>query len=214
MNIQAFIANWDSPTCDAELLRRQLDPFYDTKILQAYDVPFAVQWHEALSRFTGDVLLWVMADVRLPQAPVSFLVEMEKVLSRSDIWMYAPNLEWTSTRYNPARCTEILPGVIDVANTDQVICAVKWDLLNIVPPLSTQLNPRGWRYDYLMTAVARRFGAHAVRDTRFTATHPYGSIYSTEAAQVQTDAWHRSLPLEWQNQICSLMDEQGRNSKE
>lgn len=192
--VQAFIPRWNSPTCHAEQLRLALHPHVDrVEVLEAYDVPFAEQWAEARSKFTGDIFLWVMADVSLPSNVITFVMRMTNVLcSRIGVAAWAPNIEHSAVVYNRKRLKELVTDVYDVPGTDLVCVALRAGLLGLLP----EPSPHGWCFDYLIAGAARSvFGEHAVRDYSVTVKHPLGKkAYDECKALKETGEWLGGLP--------------------
>jgi hypothetical protein len=191
--IQAFIADWDSPRTDPYTLLRQLGEHCEVTLLKAYDVPFSVQWEEAVNRFTGDIFLWVMADAKLPFDVSAMFNTMYKIYSTHDVGMYAPNLDWTSMTYDCSKLKEFIPksNIYEVPGTDLIFVSLSADLLETLPPLDN--NRHGWLYDYLIASVAEKMGLAVLRDYNFTIDHPYGKAYSEIAAQKQAAQWFDQL---------------------
>jgi hypothetical protein len=192
MRIQAFIPDWKSPKTNAPLMYDALDAYCETTILDAYDVPFARQWEEAVSRFTGDIFLWAMADVE-PGNFEDMFPRMVKIYERGDIAMYAPNIHYSSQRYDKSKLRYVEPDLYEVCGTDLLFCSLTKELLSALPPLGVNLH--AWSYDYLMTVIAHRQGKRVVRDYRFDLRHPEGSIYSKPEALEQQHWWLNHLDV-------------------
>lgn len=195
MRIQAFIPDWKSPKTNAFLMYYALDAHCETTILDAYDVPFAQQWEEAVSRFTGDIFLWAMADVE-PGNLEDMFPRMVQIYERGDIAMYAPNVHYSSQRYDKSKLRYVEPDLYEVCGTDLVFCSLTKELLSALPPLGC--NSHAWSYDYLMTVIAHEQGKRVVRDYRFDFSHPEGSIYDKSDAVAEQRRWFMNLPAQWQ----------------
>jgi hypothetical protein len=192
MRIQAFIADWKSSTTNALLMYGALNAHCETTILDAYDVPFAQQWEEAVSRFTGDIFLWAMADVE-PENLEDMFPRMVQIYERGDIAMYAPNIYYSSQRYDKSKLRYVEPDIYEVCGTDLLFCSLTKELLSALPPLGC--NSHAWSYDYLMTVIAHRQGKRVVRDYRFDFSHPEGSIYNKPQALAEQATWMKSLDI-------------------
>jgi hypothetical protein len=203
MRIQAFINDWNSPRARQLVLARHLEesaPDRDTRIdiqlLESYDVPFSVQWDEAVSKFTGDIFVWAMADT-FPFDPTStrrMFSTMKHAYAVCDVAMYAPNVDWTSVVYNTKKLKPIMQGVFEVPATDLVFATLDRELLERLPPLGN--NTHGWAYDYLMAHIAtHEMGRRraVVRDYNFLINHPQGKAYSEPEAEAQKNTWIASL---------------------
>jgi hypothetical protein len=199
MIIEAFIPDWDSPRTRASVLLTVLEQGCKTKILDSYDVPFSVQWEEAVSKFTGDIFLWAMADT-MPQEPNrvgEMFLKMRCMYDRGDIAMYAPNVDWTSQVYNTNKLRVVEPNVFEVCGTDLVFASLSRELLELLPPLG--VNTHAWGYDYLMTHIAhQKLGKKVVRDYNYLIDHPQGKAYKDEEAQNEMMRWQKGLPWEYQ----------------
>lgn len=195
MKIQAFIPEWNSPRCNADYVLRQLERYCATAtILDSYDVPFSIQWEEAVRRFDGDVFLWAMGDVKLPFDVSEMFWQMRKMYQRGDVGMYAPNLDYTDMTYNRSKLPELYPGagIFEVAGTDLVFVSLNRRLLESLPLLLN--NTHGWAYDYLAAGIAYKMGYKVLRDYNFLVDHPRGKAYSEIEADEQTTKWIENLP--------------------
>lgn len=197
--VQAFIPNWAARTCDALDVYARLRPHCPTQILGAQSVPFREQWAEALSKFTGDVMIWCMADCR-PENWNRAYPAMLKLMERGDVGVWAPHLNQPSQLNGNS--IELVPGVFEVATTNMICIAVTRRMLDLMP--NVEMHPNGWLYDYLMTAVARRNGLKVVVDARFEARHTPGSIYDTTLAVSKMYRWLDELPDEWRSDVDAL----------
>jgi hypothetical protein len=195
MRIQAFIPTWHSPTTDEYRMLHALETHCETTILDAYDVPFAQQWEEAVSRFTGDIFLWAMADVE-PGNFEDMFPRMVQIYERGDIAMYAPNIHYSSQRYDKSKLRYVEPDLYEVCGTDLLFCSLTSELLLALPSLGG--NSHAWSYDYLMTVIAHKQGKRVVRDYRFDFVHPEGSIYNKGDAMTERCQWFMGLPTQWQ----------------
>ena len=202
MRVQAFIPDWDSPTCNSYEVYSRLSPYCSTEILSSYGTPFREQWNEALSLFTDDIMIWAMADCR-PENWDCAYPAMLKLMNRGDIGIWAPHLNKPSQLTR--KSVEIESGIFDVQFTNMVCIAISKTLLDQMPVI--EMHPNGWMYDYLMTAVARRNGMKNIVDTRFEVLHKYGSIYDTTAAEQEMKRWHERLPEPWKQDINKLREE-------
>lgn len=202
MNVQAFIPNWKAPLCDAEQVQKILSVCCPATILNAYDVSFREQWQEAVQRFTGDIMVWAMADCR-PRKWAEAYPEMVKWMSRGDVGVWAPLL--TDPQQPLRNAVEGERGVFEVGTTNLIFVAVSRQLLDAMPPIEMHRN--GWMYDYLMTAVARKHGWKMLVDTRFQVRHTSGSIYPLARAQRETDIWLSRLSPEWRLAVDAIWDE-------
>jgi hypothetical protein len=207
MHIQAFIPDWKSPKTNASLMYYALDPHCETTILDAYDVPFAQQWEEAVSRFTGDIFLWAMADVE-PGNFEDMFPRMVQIYERGDIAMYAPNIHYSSQRYDKSKLRYVEPDVYEVCGTDLLFCSLTSELLFALPSLGC--NSHAWSYDYLMTVIAHKQGKRVVRDYRFDFSHPEGSNYNKGDAMLERLHWMVDLPMDLQEGIVEQQKLQGQ----
>jgi hypothetical protein len=201
MKVQAFIPNWKAPTCDAVEVYSRLITHCPAEILHGYSLPFREQWEEALSKFTGDILLWAMADCR-PENWARAYPAMLKLMAREDVAIWAPNLNQPTQLAGREVRPDSEPGVFETATSNMICFAVKRALLEKIPPVEMHRN--GWMYDYLMTAVARDNGMKVLVDGRFEARHTPGSIYDTRRAEFEAMLWTANLPSPWKARVLDL----------
>ena len=182
MRIEAFIPDWPSyhaihAASHANVLSRR----YPTRILDDPKDFFNAQWQKARDQFTGDVLLWVMADVTLPERFNVMLNEMERVMARGDVGWYAPDVAWTSFIYNKTELTQVEPEIYEVPNTDSLLFAVRGDVVRKMPLIDPALCFM-WGMDVTAATVVRQMGLKMVRDYRFKASHPNSTAYNIDRA--------------------------------
>lgn len=181
MNVQCFIPDWPGPKQHAKQLAVQIRPYCPVTILDDPDDYFNAQFEKARQRFTGDVMLWVMADVTLPEDFGSMFQEMIRMLSRPDVGWYAPDIDWTSYIYHKHRLRQVEEGIYEVPNTDSLCIGIRRDLLDRVPHVDPKVSYM-WGMDIAALATARQMGLKTVRDYRFKAKHPNHTGYEIERA--------------------------------
>lgn len=216
MRIQAFIADWDSPHTHAKVIQQHIhcETTVPVRILSRRNEPWAYQWEEAVSKFNGDVMLWIMADTRLRDNSSGecrhkeLIQKIQDVYSSGDVWSYAPNLDYTAQIYNTKKLKEHSPDVYEVCGTDLVFVSVHRNLLRLLPSLG--VNIRGWAYDYLMTYFANQMGKKVVRDYSFMVDHPETNSYDRTDADTKMHNWLMSLPQNWRTGVYDLMNEQAK----
>ena len=140
---------------------------------------FTEQWAEMRKRFSGDVMLWVMADAYLFDFPVIY-PEMTRLLSRDDVGAYAPNVCWTGHVYDISKLIAVEPSVYEVPMPDLLCYAVKAEVLNQMPEVT--IRSHGWGIELLLSAIAKRMGKKVVRDYKSTVGHPNSTHYAIPEA--------------------------------
>jgi hypothetical protein len=148
-----------------------------------------------------------MADVE-PGNFEDMFPRMVQIYERGDIAMYAPNIHYSSQRYDKSKLRYVEPDVYEVCGTDLLFCSLTSELLFALPPLGC--NSHAWSYDYLMTVIAHRQGKRVVRDYRFDFKHPEGSSYDKVTALYQYGQWLTKLPTEMRLGIMDQQDLQAR----
>lgn len=174
MKIQAFIPTWPGEKQHPEILLKTISPFCEATVLDNPKHYFTEQWAEMRKRFSGDVMLWVMADAYLFDFPVIY-PEMTRLLSRDDVGIYAPNVCWTGHVYDISKLEKVDVGVYEVPMTDLLCYAVKADILNKMPPIKARSH--GWGIEIVLTAIATKMGKKTVRDYKSTVGHPNSTNY-------------------------------------
>lgn len=182
MKVQAFIPDWPSngKTHAAEIVA-QLKQYCPTTVLNDPNDYFNAQWEKARALFTGDILLWCMADVIPPVEFEAMYNEGIRILSRPDVGWYAPDIDWTSYIYDQKDLRHVENAVYEVPNTDSLCFMIRRDVVDAMP----HINPRVsfmWGMDITAIATARLKGLKVVRDYRFKAGHPNNTGYSIPQA--------------------------------
>jgi hypothetical protein len=182
MNVQAFVPDWPGEKQHAANIVAALSR-YPVHILNDPSEYFNAQWARARSMFTGDVLLWVMADAILPANFGEMLPEMERVMATGRVGWYAPDLEWTSFIYNRSTLLEFEQGIFEVPNTDSVCFGIRGDVVRAMPHIDPKLCFM-WGMDFTAILTAHLMGLKIVRDYRFKIEHPNSTGYDIEEASV------------------------------
>ena len=174
MKVQAFIPTWPGDKQHPEEIVQIVSPCCEVCVMDNPEHYFNDQWEEMRNKFTGDIMLWIMADVTLHSFPEMYK-EMLRLMSRDDVGIYAPNVCWTGHVYDISKLIEIEPQVCEVAMTDMLCYAVRADVLSKLPRITTRTH--GWGIEIFLTALATKMGRKTVRDYRFTVDHPNSTGY-------------------------------------
>lgn len=214
MNVQCFIPDWPGPKQHAADIFRQVVALAPTTILDEPTDYFNAQWEKARQKFLRnngdkDILLWIMADITLPENFNSLFTEMKRVMERGDIGWYAPNVEWTSFIYDKKdlRCVE--GEIFEVPNTDSLCFAIRGDVLRKMPFINPQLCYM-WGMDFTAFATARMMGLKTVRDYKFKVLHPNSTGYIIDQASVGMKYLFESYPSDFRVEVQKLIDEANR----
>lgn len=210
MKVQVFIPDWNHPTCK---VNRVVNDFKEagaeTTVLDAYDVPFAQQWSEAVFRFTGDIFFYAMADVTPPLNTKKMVEEMTAVFELYNVGAYTPKIKGSGFTYSEKRLRltgrEFEPDMYRVPANSMLFIGIRKELLEALPPLGD--NIRGWYLDYVLSAYAKKAGQFVAYDAAHEAVHPYQSNYPTGDALERAQAWLRTLPLDIQTVTETLIGE-------
>lgn len=193
MRVQAFIPNWPGPKQHADKIFNELTNYCPTTILNDPDDYFNAQWEKAREMFTGDVLLWVMADVTLPERFQFMFFEGLRTLARPDVGWYAPDIEWTSYIYDRADLHEVEPQIYEVPNTDSLCFMIRRDVVDAMPHIDPKVSFM-WGMDITAIATARLKGLKVVRDYKFKALHPNCTGYDIPRAGNEMIPMFNAMP--------------------
>lgn len=186
MKIQAFIPDWPGEKQHADALYSVMSPFCETTIIRTPRNFFTEQWNEARARFSGDVLLWVMADVWTEQYP-TFFARCKQFMERGDIAVYTSKICFTNHRFDTARLPKVEDDVYEVPCTDMLNWALHRDLLDVLPVLDPDKSECGWGIDFLTTVLSRRLGKKVVRDYSVLFSHKDSTCYNKTRAMQEME---------------------------
>jgi hypothetical protein len=209
MRVEAFVPDWPGPKQHAKENAAVIGQFCPVTILNDPNDYFNAQWQKARQQFTGDVLLWAMADVDLPTNFGEMYQEMTRIMARPDTGWWAPDVAWTCYIYDRQQLPAIEPGVHEVPNTDSLLFAIKADVIKKMPVIDPKLCFM-WGLDVVAISTVRSMGLKAVRDYRFKAGHPNNTGYNIEKASVEMGKLFDSLTPEFRSRVKSLIDEINR----
>ncbi len=181
MITQAFIPDWPGVKQDAASIANQVARMCPTRILDDPAEYFNAQWARARRLFTGDVLIWVMADVKLPKDWRAMFGEMERLMETGKIGWCAPDVDWTSFTYDKKNLIAFEPEVYEVPNTDSVCFAIHGDVVRSMPHIDPELCFM-WGMDFTAILTAHLRGLKIVRDYRFKVEHPNNTGYDIDEA--------------------------------
>jgi hypothetical protein len=181
MRIEAFIPDWPGEKQHAMQIANQVARFYPTRILDDPTEYFNAQWARARKEFTGDVLLWVMADVTLPSNYPEMFYEMERVMSSERVGWYAPDVAWTAFIYEQKNLKQYEPGIFEVPNTDSLCFAIHGDVVRSMRHIDPKLCFM-WGMDFTAILTAHQMGLKILRDYRFKVQHPNNTGYNIDEA--------------------------------
>lgn len=198
MKVQAFIPDWPGKKQHAGEIANQVARFYPTRILNDPTEYFNAQWERARSEFTGDVLLWVMADVTLPPNLAVMFMEMERVMESGRVGWYAPDVAWTAFIYDKKNLKPYETGIYEVPNTDSLCFAIRGDVVRAMPRVDLATGPEGmWGMDFTAILTAHQMGLKIVRDYRFKVEHPNDTGYNIDQASFGMKKLFESYPEEF-----------------
>jgi len=206
MKIQAFVPSWPSKrSLNTDAIVAAVSARYPTTVLSDPDDYFNAQWQKARDQFTGDVLLWIMADAQLPDNLGGMFTEMERMMKRGDIGWYAPDIEWTSYIYQKKHLKLVEHEVYEVPNTDSVVFAIRADVIKKMPLIDPAVCFM-WGMDVFASTVIRNMGLKMVRDYKFKVGHPNNTGYDIEQASSEMGRLFRSLEPDFREQVQETID--------
>lgn len=184
MRVQAFIPDWPSNgKTHADDIRGVIEKYCPITVLNHPTDFFNAQWAKARAAFTGDALLWCMADVTLPENFDQMYLEAQRLLSGNVGW-YAPDIAWTSYIYDKNELRAIEPEIYEVPNTDSLCFMIRRDVVDAMPFINPTVSFM-WGMDITAIATARLLGLKVVRDYRFKASHPNATGYDIPRAGLE-----------------------------
>jgi hypothetical protein len=183
MRVEAFVPDWPGEKQNASEIANKVARLYPTRILDNPEDYFNAQWARAREEFTGDVLLWVMADVTLPGNWMEMFREMERLMETGKIGWCAPNVDWTGFIFDKNTLTSFEKDIYEVPNTDSLCFAVRGDVVRAMPHIDPELCFM-WGLDFTAIVTAHLMGLKIVRDYRFKVLHPNNTGYGIEEASV------------------------------
>lgn len=190
MIVQAFIPDWPGEKQHARQIADIVSRYCEVTILNDPADYFNAQWEKARSLFTGDILLWIMADVTLPPNFEDLYKEMCRVMSRGDVGWYAPNVDWTCYYYDKKDLKPLEPEIYEAPNTDSLCFAIRRDVVKAMPYMDSELSYM-WGMDFTASAQIQLMGLKMVRDYKFKVLHPNSTGYDIDkAGNTMFELWY------------------------
>jgi hypothetical protein len=218
VNIQAFIFNWRGHAERAAQLETALSPLVDVTVINSEDAAkpdhprwvhlgetayFCAQWNAALMRFKSDVLFHIQADASHDDFP-GLLGRAHAFLSRPDVGLYEPNVDYTDIRYTRDELRPIATDVLEVPLPDCTCWFIHRAVLETFRPIDLKVNRYGWGVPGVMAAKCRLTQRICVRDYSVTIQHPRRRGYPNDAALQQRNAYFRSFDQEHRDALRTV----------
>lgn len=200
VRVEAFVPDWPGDKQHAASIANQVARLYPTRILDDPTEYFNAQWVRARREFSGDVLLWVMADVILPKNWREMFGEMHRLMENGKVGWCAPNVEYTSFVFDKKNLTEFEPEIYEVPNTDSVCFAIRGDVVREMPHIDPNMCFM-WGMDFTAIVTAHLMGLKIVRDYRFKVEHPNSTGYDIDKASRGMGDLFRSLKPPYDTEI-------------
>lgn len=200
MKVECFIPDWPGLKQNAGAIANMTARLCPTTILDDPRDYFNAQWEKARKKFTGDVLLWVMADVLLPDNFPQMYQDMIKIMSRGDVGWYAPNVDWTAFIYDKNTLKELENDIYEVPNTDSLCFAIRGDIVREMPYIDHELCFM-WGMDFTAVATANLMGYKIVRDYKYKVLHPNDTGYDIDKASYGMKCLFESYSEKLRNEI-------------
>jgi hypothetical protein len=191
--VHTFITSWPQVAENANLLKAQLSPYGRVTMLDNPNHYFTEQWDSMLDQFVGEIVVWIMGDVTLPEDLTGLRTAMQHVMRRPDVGVYGPNIDYTFHRWDTSTFKQLLTNVYAVPCGEPNFWAIDRRVLKALHPVNPEDNYIGWGIDLQVSAQAELMGLETVRDYRFLVKHPKGTAYDSELAEVQMQEWVEKL---------------------
>jgi hypothetical protein len=204
LKIECFMPDWPGPKQHVQQNFGTVGPFCPVTILCNPNDYFNAQWEKARQQFTGDVLLWIMADVTLPENFGELYSEMQRVMQRGDIGWYAPDAAWTSFIYDKKTLKQVEPYIYEVPNTDSLCFAIRGDVVRAMPTIDSELCFM-WGMDFTAIATASLMNLKTVRDYKFKVQHPNSTGYDIDQASLGMKNLFESYPPVLRDEINRII---------
>ena len=189
-HVHTFITSWPKVTENANLLKKQLTPYSGTiTMLDNPNCYFTEQWDAMLAQFVGDIVLWVMGDVTLPEDPSGMISAMHSWLRQPTIGVYGPDIDYTFHRWETQDFKQYSSNVYAVPCGEPNFWAINRKVISSLRPINPLDNYIGWGIDLQVSATAEFLGLDTVRDYSFLVKHPKGTAYDGDLAEAQMSAW-------------------------
>lgn len=210
MRVQAFVFDWPGQKQHATANAAVIRPFCPVEIIDNPDFYFTDQWECARSKFNGDILLTIMADVWPPDRFGEMFAAMVQTLSRDRFGIYAPAVEFVGHKLWRHKASQITANVYDTPVPEMLCWALHRSVVETMPHVDPKVNKFGWGIDYLAVAKSWRMGRRAVTDFNFLAVHQKGTGYGCTEATAQYEAWLETLPQMDRDGVLEVVKEQDR----
>jgi hypothetical protein len=206
MKVQCVIPSWPGLKQHPKELEAIVAPYCPVKILDDPDDFFNAQWEKARAWFTGDALLWIMADVTLPSNFGEMYKEMVRLMQTGDVGWVAPNVSWTCYYYHKSDLKELEPDVYEVPNTDSLCFMIRGDVIRSLPYMDPNLSYM-WGMDFAAMAQIDLMGLKTVRDYRFKVKHPNSTGYDIDRAGIDMFTLWGTFSLKLRRAIDKKVEE-------
>lgn len=174
------------------------------------DAYFTAQFIRALELFEGDVLFHVQADASYDKW-ANLLHDAQRYYKKYNWGIYAPNVNYTW--YDQSR-TDIstLRFEGEDVNLRMVACPdctcwfIHKDIIDDLRINNIDMSPykMGWGWDIVLPALSFMRARPVIRDYTHTISHPPGTNYNKEQAEVEMQALFNSLSPQLQSLFYAI----------
>jgi hypothetical protein len=211
MKIQVFIFNWRGQlnnTLEKEKQFKELG--IEPIIINSDDENKFDHWHnigeeayfnaqflKAIELFDGDILFHIQADASYDQWK-SLMDDAVKYHEKLNWGIYAPNVNYTwydSTRTDLTSIRLEIDNLRAVANTDCTCWFIHKDIIDLFKKENLDFSKYkyGWSWDVTFCSISYINKRLVIRDYGHTISHPQGTGYNVQAAELEMVDTYNSL---------------------
>lgn len=156
---------------------------------------YGKKFHKALQLNQGDVHLQIQADAHSEHWPNVLRLCKHAFQSIPDVGVWTTETDYThwETTHVALNPLPTHKQFLQVAQTDGIVWAFSKPVLNRLAQFNYEANNLGWGMDWAAVAYAYSHSLLVLRDTSVHISHPKGSGYSGNEAQVQMNEFLEQL---------------------
>lgn len=218
MKIQNFIFTWNQFVSNAIDIESKISKYGKTTVINSNvnenrdhwinlnDGYFAEQWSTLISNIDDDTdyIFHIQSDASVHDFEKLYSRFFE-IVSKYDVGIYAPNVDYTWHKYNVDLLNKIENNVFEVPNTDCTCWFINTQITKkYISDLD--LNIYGYGIDWYYSAECMLQNKKILRDYTIKIDHPHNKNYNNDKANKNYSIWFEKQPLVMQEKMLELMD--------
>jgi len=202
MKIQNFIFTWNQFVPNAIDIESKISKYGKTTVINSNvnekrdhwinlnDGYFAEQWNTLVSNIDSDTdfIFHIQSDAYVEDFDILYS-RFHEMLSKYDVGIYAPNIDYTCHKYNIDLLNKVEENVYEVTNTDCTCWFINTKITKNKMIYDLNTNIIGYGVDWYYSAECLLQNKYILRDYTIKVNHPSHKNYDNDKANKLFFVW-------------------------